>query len=405
MQTILTGFLSANLLPIGEDDEKLKLLEDAAVDLVKQIKAEPILAYRLALVGLDEMVPAEDPVHKLVGDSVTAKWQTMINKTGAAPVQVYRAVMLRALEITAADSPDVRFAITLVARNQPAGHVEGKAKEAITAMLTGFESGVVDELIETWVNPVDMSLPKLSAKVKKPQVSKDDLSLALARASGPSDKDGRALDKPNPHWPNAGQPWSFEFVGRATDAIYAAIQSGTKGYTEEMQESLRETLETWAHGLERLALRDAKAELLWIRTSQYSPSARASYRGMSTHDLVMNAVLDTSRAVSAVAPPSVEHFLRELVASLAPKRVRISTLLTAIGPKLSLTPEGQAIIADKTLAAVGRRGLLDIAVRPSDTQSFEEQAGVPANFEEAEGDLAVRLYRELQIRKLLARVP
>ena len=39
MQTILTGFLNAGLLPIGEDDEKLKLLEAAAVDLAKGIKA------------------------------------------------------------------------------------------------------------------------------------------------------------------------------------------------------------------------------------------------------------------------------------------------------------------------------------------------------------------------------
>ena len=44
MQTILSGFLTAGLLPIGEDDEKLKLLEPAAANLAKQIKEIPLLA-------------------------------------------------------------------------------------------------------------------------------------------------------------------------------------------------------------------------------------------------------------------------------------------------------------------------------------------------------------------------
>src|SRR5882724_10379976 len=114
MQNILTGFLRANLLPIGEDDEKLKFLEAAALELAKRIKATPIIAHRFALVGLDERVSVSDPVHEAAGQAVIDKWQTMTNKTGPNPIQVYRAVILRSLEIAATDSRNIASALLLV---------------------------------------------------------------------------------------------------------------------------------------------------------------------------------------------------------------------------------------------------------------------------------------------------
>src|SRR5579862_4727414 len=93
MQTILSGFLKARLLPIGEDDEKLHLLESAASELAKRIKEKPILVQRSLLVGLDPAVPETDPVHKLVETAVSDKWETIANKIGPNPVQVYRAVI------------------------------------------------------------------------------------------------------------------------------------------------------------------------------------------------------------------------------------------------------------------------------------------------------------------------
>jgi hypothetical protein len=400
MPTILTGFLTANLLPIGEDDEKLKLLEDAAGDLAKDIKSTPLLAYRLAMVSLDERVPASDPVHKRVGAVISSKWQTMTNKTGAGPVQVHRAVMLRAIEIAAAENSDLRFAMTLVARNQPARSTSGKAADAIEALFASWEADAAREMSETWVNPVDMSLPKLTSKVKKSQVGKEDLALGLARSVGPQEKEGKALVSPNPHWPNQGQPWAYEFVGRATDAIHAAIQAGAKGFAEDMQDAVRESILAWASSLEQLAVRDAKAELLWIRASMYSPSAAAAYKSLDANRVLLHAVLDASRAVTRLAPPSVEYFLRDLVEDLVSKRARLADVLADIGPRLAVLPEGQIVRAEP-FPPEGRRSWLDYAVRNSDANSFADEIGVADDYKDQVADLAVRLYRELQIRKLL----
>lgn len=401
MQNILSGFLTAGLLPIGEDDEKLSLLESAAAELAKQIKSAPLLAHRFTLVGLDARVPASDPVHTLAEKAVFDKWQTITNKIGPSPVQVYRAVILRAIEIAAAENTNLSFAVTLIAASQSAGVAGGKEQTAIASMLARFDESGSKELTDIWVNTVDLSFPKLAAKVKKPQLNKDELSSGLSRAVGPTDKEGKAQTNPNPHWPNTGQPWSNEFVSRATDAISSAFQGAAKGFLDEMQESVREAVQGLVKGVDRMAIRDAKSELLWIRSSLYSPSAGRSYRKLDPNELLLHAVLDTSRAVKSVAPPSVAFFLRELVGALCDKKVRLAETLAVIGPKMATLPEAQLLLSD-TLGATGRRGLLDCAIRSNIIEPFEQQTGLKDSYQEGLPDLAVRVYTELQILKLLS---
>jgi hypothetical protein len=404
MPTILNRFLAANLLPIGDDDEKLEFLEAAATDLGKRLEGTPILAYRFGLIGFDEKAAATDPICTLVADVVASKWQTIANKVGSSPVQIYRAVMLRALEIVAAKRPEFRQAILLLARNQPTAVVEGGATKPIAEMLAELETPISEEESRDWVNAVDLSLPKLSTKLKKPGGNKEELSIAIGRAVGPTDKEGKALPTPNPHWPNAGQPWGLEFVPRATEAVHAAVQTAAKAVADEMQEALRETVIGWSDALQRLAIRDAKSELLWIRASLYSPSAGAGYRELKPAALCLHAALDTSRAVSASAPTSVEYFLRELVTSQTRDRARLAELLSAVSPSLKKLSEGQAITAAEAhIPADGRRSWLDYALRPAATDAaFTEQTGVPATFDDALAEIAVKFYRELQIRKLLS---
>ena len=405
MQTILVEFLKAGLLPIGEDDEKLKLLEAASDDLAKEIKAQPLLAYRLALVGLDQRVSATDPVHQMAGAAIQKRWQTIFNKVGAGPVQVHRAVILRAIQIAADDNARMQAAMTFVARNQPSEARDDKCGDAISAMFVEFEKAVAAEIPQIWINSVDLSLPKLSPKAKKSQVNKEELALSLSRAAGPTDKSGKALPTPNPHWPNEGQPWSIAFVDRATDAIAAAIQSGAKAHADEIQDAFREGFQGLVSGIEQLVVRDAKTELLWIRASLYSSSAHAGLRALEQHQMIFHAALDVSRIVHAIAPPSVEYFLRDLVAEVSTKKaMRLSKLLGSIGDGLLAQPEGIAISKD-LLPANGRRSWLDIAVRSDAQSSFEDKSGVVETYEDSPGELAVKLYRELQIRKLLAATP
>jgi hypothetical protein len=400
MQSVLSEFLAAGMLPIGEEDEKLRLLESAAGELVKKIKGAPLLLHRFALVGLDEKVPPSDPVHKLAAEAVVSRWQTITNKTGPDPVQVYRAVILRAIEIAASERPNLAFAFTLIAASQPT-NVTGRTNQAaIAPMVERFTRTTSKKLSDVWVNPVDLSLPKLTTKAKRIHLDKDELSLGLSRAAGPTDKDGNALTDPNPNWPNSGQPWASEFVNRAADAIFTAIQGAAKGVAEEVQDAVREALRSIADGVGKMAIRDAKSELLWIRTSLYSPSAGRSYRDLDGTDLLVHVVMDISHLTTGEAPLSVGFFAREIVAALSKKKVRLAETLVEAGPKLSRVPEVQRLSKD-SLGTTGRRSLLDYAIRPNSEEQFESQTGFKDSYEETLPELAVRLYRELQIVKLL----
>jgi hypothetical protein len=397
MKNILSGFLMAGLLPIGEDDEKLNLLEAAAADLAKQISESPLLAYRFALAGMDDRVTTSDPAIKEAEKAVISKWQTITNKIGPSPVQVYRATILQALEIASSEKKALYQAVGLIVENEPELHSKGKEREVIDAMLQEFNENAMKELSEVWINPVYLGLSKVTGKTKKVQINKDELAAAIARAVGPQDKAGQALTNANPNWPDVGQLWANEFVGRATDAIYATVQSAAKSLADETQEAVRGLLS----GIGSLAIRDAKSELLWMRTSMYSPSARGSYRTMKPVDLIIHAALDMSRAVGPSAPPSVEFFLRDLVAAVTKKTLKLAETLTAVGQKFTEFPEGEMIKND-TLPLSGRRTWLAIAVQPIETAGFEEQTGVPRDHEELAAELAVKFYRELQVRKLLS---
>lgn len=400
MQTILNKFLAAGLLPIGEDDEKLTLLEQASQSLSSKIKKTPLLTYRLAMVGLDAKVPGEDPAYGLVSESVLEQWQTIVNRVGAKSVQVYRAVILRAIEIAAEENSNVAPAVLLVAENQHSPHYGTGEKDVVLSLLNSFNEARAQETNEIWIKAVDFAVLKLS-KTKRNQLNKDDLSLALSRAVGPKDKDNRPLNAPNPHWPNAGEPWANEFVGRATDAISSAIQNSAKLHAEELQEALREIIAEIATDIEKMSIRDAKSELLWIRASMYSPSAKCGYKDLDNNRLILHAALDVSRSVNQVAPTSVEYFLRSLVNVLPLNKTRLTSLLDWVRTEFIEGPEIELIKADP-LPVLGRRSLLDFAIRPSTKGTFEEQTGFPEKYEEATSELAVKFYREIQIRKLLS---
>ena len=401
MTTILQDFLAAGLLPIGDDDDKLNLLESASQALSEKITEAPLLAFRFTLVGLDKAVPAGDPVHQLAAETVRSKWQTIANKVGASPVQVYRAVILRAIEIAAAENSKIEPAVFLISENQGLSSVGDAEKDAVAAMIQRFAISSSKMVTDAWASVPDLSLSRLATKIKKAQVNKEELAAGFGRAVGPKGKDGQPTANGNPQWPNAGEPWALEFSSRAAEAVAAAIQNSAKIYADELQDLVREALLGFTKNIEKLAVRDAKADLLWIRSSLYSPSANQGYRKLNLIDFLLHSVLDVSRSVTSIVPASVEFFLRDLVESLHSEELTLSEALSGMSSKLADTPEAQWILKD-TLGDSGRRSLLGVALKLNVSESFAIQTGYPAERKELISELAVRLYRELQVYKLLA---
>jgi hypothetical protein len=401
MSNALTHFLNAGLLPIGEDDEKFKLLEAAAVELSKKIAAKPLLTYRFALVGLSDQTKADDPVLLLTEVEIRSKWPTSVNKLGASPVQIYRAVVLRALELVASRSDEIKGAIALIAKNEPTLQSQGKERAVIENLIASFGQAFQNTLFEAWAKPINLQLSKLAAKIKNAPLTKESLAAAIASAVGPTDKSGKAIPNSNPHWPSSDHQWGHEFVHRATEAIFAAIQNSTKVFVDELQVSMRELLVGITTGFNQAALRDAKSELLWLRMSMYSPSGSRSYRSMSLDELLFHSISDVSSMVGPTSPPSVEHFLQELVSSITQDEIQLGKVLPDMVARISANTKIEALF-HCDLAPKGRRSWLDIGLRPNGAENFANEAGVKADHTERRDEYAVKFFREIQIRKLLS---
>lgn len=393
MQTpsVLRDYLAAGLLPIGEDDQKLDLLEKASSALASQLEANPALTHRFTLVALDATAPDADPVHKLANDALVAEWATVSNRVGANPVQIHRALLLRAIELASIKQTAITAVPGLVASGigEKPSTTERKALDAFLArMAASAEHGLATD----WTEPGPDVTAKQHSKTRKPSTIRDELASNLMKAFGPTDREGKPIAQANAQVPTAGQAWTLEAVPRTADAIATAISGGTKAVIDESNDLLRELAGKLGELNRIYAIRDAKAELVWLHLSGYSPSAKATYSSLNESMLAMHAALDVSRSVRAHAPPSVDHFLRDLVSRSSTSTVAVRTFLKTIGPQLALHPEGR-LARFETLPNVGLRGWIDIAVRGGE--------GAPDSKARV-AELAVRLFQEMQVGKLVA---
>lgn len=404
MQNILSSFLNAGLLPIGEDDEKLKLLDAAATELAKKLNESALLVYRFVLVALYDKAKATDPVLLMAEAEVKSKWSTIVNKLGPSPIQVYRAVILRAVEIAATENNIIKGAAQLIASNEPTLHSQGKERDIIEALMAEFSQSFETKAYSDWIAPINLTVSKLIGKAKKALLTKEALTLAVAASVGPVDKAGKAIVNSNPHWPDVGQEWAIEYSSRISDGLFNILQNYSKSIVDELQEAIRETLAMLVDGFERSSIRDAKSELLWLKFSMFSPSGGRSFRGMSPNELLFHAVMDIAAIVSPHSPPSVEYFLRELVGNVSSAEMPLKSVLSDFGHRLQLpeTATRFSTIFEDSLVSTGRRSWLDLALRPSLEENFEDEAGVSINHTEQLGEYAVKFYKEIQARKILS---
>ena len=132
----------------------------------------------------------------------------------------------------------------------------------------------------------------------------------------------------NPYWlQNHPQHWVYEFGTRAAEAIGEEINRtigslsvegiDIPGATENMLALVSGHLTTTLQAVsDATAGLQRRTNLLWWKEALFSPSARMSYRDMSTFDAVALMAFDMHRQVLTLSPASVAAFLRETVIAL-----------------------------------------------------------------------------------------
>ena len=429
---VLLKFLNKGLINVGGDDDKLRHLRETAGDLCSILEETPAKASPFALVAFDPDAPATDPTIVEVADALRNRWETYVNTFDGPPVTVFRAMLLDALLKACGRDDTVAAAFVASARNVlPFVEVGGEGE--IWADVVGEIERKVEARAEMeWATPALISVPDLKfeppssveIRVSSEKTNTTILRQKLRAAAGPqsTNSEGKTVDTSgNTHWPqDTSGYWINEFGTRAAEAIDEAINRTIGSLSVEgfdlprftgdmmrvMSEHMTTTLQAVSNataGLQR------RTNLLWWKEALFSPSARMSYREMSTFEAAVLMAFDMHRHIPTFSPASVAAFLRETVISLPTidqERVPIRELVEkthSAGVLAELRTEAGKLVP----VPAGRGSILGLIGHPDavpqiDDYRFRNLVGVKPDTTLTLPDWSVWMFRELQAARAIA---
>ena len=421
---VLLKFLKKGLIDVGGDDDKLGHLRQTAVDLTGILEKTPAKACPYALVAFDPEVPSTDPIIVEVEDALRKRWETYVNTFADTPVAVFRAILLDALIRACGHNDTVAAAFVASARNMLPFMEVGGERELWIDIVGGIERNVEERAEREWATPASISVPHIKLdspseiRIASTKLNVANLGVRFMAAAGPqynSPDRGQVDTKGNPTWPqNDPLSWAYEFGKLTAEAVALAINQTLGSLSVEgmdlakvMSKQLTTALQAVSNataGLQR------RTNLLWWKEAMFSPSARMSYREMTSFDAAVLMALDMHRQIPTFSPASVAAFLRESVITLptidperkVPIRELVEKTLNA-----DVLSELRTEAAKLVSASAGRGPVLAVighldAVPQIDDRGLRERIGVKADTTLTLPDWSVWIFRELQAARAIA---
>lgn len=316
--SVLQTFVRESLIELDGDDTRLIKLQAAATAFAQDCVSDPITtAFPLLLAALQpEDAPTDDSFDD-VADVIEGHWSTYksVFKDGRATT-LYRAVALQAIFEAIDSAPDLGTAIALLLRNLRSELATGKYEPAIKLLTDAAELAFASER-QSNITAAAKVNAALTAAAKTVKIDRANLKKRIEAAVGPHDRQGQPLESPNQHWPNAGNPWSYDFADRITavigDYVDFAIAESAK-------------LDAKNHGAVGASLTaigkidpalKTSAGLLWWRQALYSETASQPYRALPMADAVVHAVIDLAAQIPPTYEPALDSFLMESILTLS----------------------------------------------------------------------------------------
>lgn len=341
---MIQEFLTNNLIQITEDENVEKLLK-ASVALEKKISKDKSKIPIFTLIALDPEIKVTDPNVQEVQELIIDKWKTFTANCKDTPLTYIRAVILETLEKLSSDI-NIANIVFLSSRNITKHlNLKGKEKELIIQFLTDLGYSIETKAAEDWsLLPSSSSNTKETELSKLPNISLDTETLQkkLEDASGPHNTSGTPnYESPNPHWPNAAQPWSYQFAPRATNGIAEVVNLALKKQSAVINENtskIQEVLigvqtQTREISMRRNDILQMRSQLLWWKESCYSNTLKYSYRDAQNGLLQLILALDYSLFMPFIYPQSADYFLKEThrgIISGEDKKIKLSEIFKFI---------------------------------------------------------------------------
>jgi hypothetical protein len=419
---ILIRFLSAGLINVGGDDAKLEKLRETATDLAATLKINPSKAAPFALIAFDPEAPTNDPVVREAIDALRNRWTTYVNTFSSTPIEVIRAILLDALVQAANDDDKVGLAFATCARNVLPFMEVGNERMIWADVICQIEQRVDARAETEWATPASITVEPMTFSASKvveiatttPLVEVPVLTKLVEAAMGPNNAAGEATGG-NPYWPNSGQNWANQFTPKFIELLTETINATTGGlkvnpvdFSGPLGELAKSVSEHVDGALQSVSAATAglqrRTNLIWWKEALYSPSARASYRGMPTHIAAALMAFDLHKQVPTFSPASVAAFLHETVLSLPLLDTTDRRTLRELLSEASTSEELAALrdaAAELMFEPAGRNLIIGFLGHSSnhpvpDGQPFRDQFGIAAVTPLTVAEWATWLFRELQ---------
>ena len=312
--SVLQTFVRESLIELDGDDTRLVKLQEAATALAQDCVSGPVgTAFPLLFAVLQpEDAPTDDSFDD-VADVIEEHWSTYksVFKGGRATT-LYRAVALQAIFEAIDSAPGLGTAIALLLRNLQSEVATGKYEPAIKIVADAAEVAFASER-QTSITAVAKVDAVLTAAAKTIKIDRANLKKRIEAAAGPHDRQGQPLESPNQHWPNAGNPWSFEFSDRMTAIIgdYVDLAIAESAKLDAKNHGAIGTSFTAISKIDPALKRSAG--LLWWRQALYSETAGQPYRALPIADAVVHAVIDLAAQIPPAYEPALDSFLMEAI--------------------------------------------------------------------------------------------
>ncbi len=340
---MLQNFLDLNFIQIKED-ENLAKLRKASGELAKILSKNKAKIISYTLIALDPDVKANNCDLNEAKKIIIKNWKTFVTNSGDTPITIIRAVILEALETM---TKEISYAciIWFAGRNVIKHYKLGRESELLNKFLLDLGNKIEKEAIESWALPGESKLENLNIDTKEltgVEVNKAILQKYLEDASGPANRGGHSnYESPNPHWPNAGNNWAFEFAPRAALGIANALDKVLKEQVKavkindsQIEKAVNKVLiQTQVEIFQKNSQLQMRSQLLWWKEACYSESFKQSYRELKDGLLQLALANDYSSYMPFIYPTSADYFLKEthrVLISEDCKRMKISEILNLI---------------------------------------------------------------------------
>jgi hypothetical protein len=416
-QDILQRFLTKRLFDLAGDDTRLQKLRDAADEVATLLKASPNRTASFVQVACDFKVPPEEPILLEVATIVEKKWNSYLSAfpEKALPV-VMRAVTLDALSrVMSVDA--IALATCLTARSFLPYLGASTDIDLWEELISEAGARLENRAHKEWALPKRNSSPTLQLELPAaPSVTLQTLKLdwvtaLFGAAAGPHDANSKPFEQSNPHWPNSGANWSYEFAPLAAKAVASAVDASVKANMQKVVDALKldEHLKGFAEqvgttvtsALQQASALERRTSMVWWKEALFSPEAEVSYRTLSRAKTCAWVAVDAAAITGAYAPLMAEAVIAEALRSLfgsdADESVSLATMLNDVAARENRNDEKLQKHFASVHQATGRTQLTSLLTESEPAQYLETRLGLTETSSVSPVGFALWIYRDLQI--------